>query len=865
MDLPTCPACGQSVLDDDVEDCPFCGASMTTGRPSRKPPGQSTAPAKTKAVGHAAAKGSSPSTAAAEKANSETGEAGSETGEEDPFDVDTLAIQTAIRAKPKPVKGRTHKVICPMCETAGFVPRKAAGRDVRCANPECLVPVFTAPEIKKKPVEPAEPEKKPGLPKGLVVALSIVLLAAGGGGVWYFVWGRLSSLPRPIGRLESLPHDGAQPPPNGNRSTDKDRNGNDSNQKHPTVGTEKNTDKGQVPSKDVPQRLSLAEIQQTALQQMIVASRQRDQNRSKPYCRRLTAEAFAQAGDLDEARSQVEQLRKVGRGVPFYRIAPLVTIAWKEFQAGRKDAAAKTVEEARTAAQELPEFGRDPLDAATMLATVLIALGRADAAEPLISRDRDSGPVSQLSATLQIVRALETYDFDAASSAPLLPWTAPQRVAVTLGLIGRGLRDEALRWAKRAPGIEERTDCVVAWGTAVATSASRNKQPGQMRLLQDAAKDLPPAGKARVFARAAGAQLAAGDKTAAEQTLKAARAALESAPPSQAFTVPGMKELCRLELPSAVLLRTAALAAAEIARVEAQRDQPQAAWDSLAVAMKFARAMAPAPPAIQQRLDEIDKLGSSAIRTELKRLLVLESNDAARIAARNYRKKCTKILKAAEARLKLQVSLLAGAVDWNIRDQIWNEIRSRSLETAVDKKEPFFETSLPWTLADRYREAGAEDKAKEIEAALSGSERGPDPWEQLKQTTAHLIAAGRVVDAATQIENSHIDKMQRFGWMLRLACRLVKAGSVESAFGFVTALGDPIWREEALALISAQAARNGDARVVWAFVENTQLPQTEKVSVYRGLIAGISLAAAPGAARVAPEQAMNLYCLAISR
>ena len=29
MDLPSCPACNQSVLDDDATHCPFCGASMS--------------------------------------------------------------------------------------------------------------------------------------------------------------------------------------------------------------------------------------------------------------------------------------------------------------------------------------------------------------------------------------------------------------------------------------------------------------------------------------------------------------------------------------------------------------------------------------------------------------------------------------------------------------------------------------------------------------------------------------------------------------------------------------------------------------------------------------------------------------------
>ena len=440
--------------------------------------------------------------------------------------------------------------------------------------------------------------------------------------------------------------------------------------------------------------------------------------------------------------------------------------------------------------------------------------------------------------------AMQTYNLDAASLEPLLPWTAPQRVAVTLSLIGHGLPGEALRWAKRAPGIEERTECLAAWATAVAESAVRNKQPSPTRQLQDATSDLPPAGKARVLAGAAGGQLAAGDRTRAEQTLKAASAALKSIPVPKPLTLPGMKELCRLELPSDALLRTAVLAAAEIARVEARMDQPQAAWSSLAAAMQFARGMAPALPAIQERRDEIDRLGLSTISGKLRSLLELESNDAAVRAARDYRKQCDRILEAAKARLDLQASLLARAADWGVRDQIWNEIHGRSVESSADRKDPFFETSLPWTLADRYREAGAEDEAKKIEAALSGSKHGPDPWEQLKQTTARLIAAGDVTQAASQIERSRVDRTQGLAWMLRMACRLVAAGSTESAFEFVTAVKAPISREEVFALISAQAARNGEAGKVWEFVANTQLPPTERVSVYRGLIAGLSLAAA---------------------
>ena len=45
MEFRTCPACQASVLEDDVEDCPFCGASMS-GKPAAKPKPTATAPAK---------------------------------------------------------------------------------------------------------------------------------------------------------------------------------------------------------------------------------------------------------------------------------------------------------------------------------------------------------------------------------------------------------------------------------------------------------------------------------------------------------------------------------------------------------------------------------------------------------------------------------------------------------------------------------------------------------------------------------------------------------------------------------------------------------------------------------------------------
>jgi len=124
MDLPTCPSCGQSVLDDDATDCPFCGASMSSAAKSKAAGGK---PAPQKA-----------------------------TPKKQPTNDDPFAIEQAPTSKKvvlcsrKPMKGRLHRVVCPMCDTQGFIPQAAIGRQVKCANTECLVPIFTAQKMAQR-------------------------------------------------------------------------------------------------------------------------------------------------------------------------------------------------------------------------------------------------------------------------------------------------------------------------------------------------------------------------------------------------------------------------------------------------------------------------------------------------------------------------------------------------------------------------------------------------------------------------------------------------------------------------------------------------------------------------------------------
>ncbi|MCH8830427.1 MAG: hypothetical protein IID45_12700, partial [Planctomycetes bacterium] len=184
MDLPSCPSCGQSVLDDDVEECPFCGSSM-----SETPTAAAISPQK-KAESRAVAepvKTKSPSQPRTSLVGKKTAGKPVDSGNDDPFAVDPTAKTKAIPLHRKPEKGRRHAVKCPMCEITGYTARKAAGQDVRCSNPDCLVPIFTAPALESDDDSAAE---EPTAPKPFfLTAAGIGVIAASvaltGLGVWF--------------------------------------------------------------------------------------------------------------------------------------------------------------------------------------------------------------------------------------------------------------------------------------------------------------------------------------------------------------------------------------------------------------------------------------------------------------------------------------------------------------------------------------------------------------------------------------------------------------------------------------------------------------------------------------------------------
>ena len=424
MDLPSCPACGQSVLDEEAEDCPFCGASMS-GKPGAKP----SAPAATSD----SSSGKSASTKKS-KADSKTKE---KPGSEDPFDVASQAARKAVQLLPKPSKGKLHRIECPMCETAGFQSKKAAGREVRCANKECLVPLFTAP-----PDESAEEAKaaaaaeaaalaaeaaSKGLSIGAYTGIAVVAAAVLGGGAFFLTSGPASKEPTVEEQLALAREQNGNPPP---PVTTTNNPG--------TAADPEKPDEPVVPPNPVGP--PIADIRATSLKLMAYTSLQRDRNQRKPFCRRLTAEAYAISGDFPGAAQQLTQLDKVGSQLKYYHILPLVQIAWKRLENGDSAGATTAIADAMPLLRDLPAFGTDATDTINELATILVAMDRAAEAATLLNKRNDSGPLGQfLEARLRSESFTEISFDQAVSMRPVTGWSAPQWVAITVSLVAKGM------------------------------------------------------------------------------------------------------------------------------------------------------------------------------------------------------------------------------------------------------------------------------------------------------------------------------------------------------------------------------------------------------------------------------------------
>lgn len=832
MDLPTCPACGQSVLDDDAQECPFCGSSMKGGGPGKgaiqKMPVKAP-PAKPAAAAPASAPAgerplpaiNKPPKAAPKKAE-----------EEDPFAVDQSAADKAIAVSASSGKGRTLEVVCPMCETHGFISPKAAGQLVKCCNPECLVPTFTAPAAEKKPIA-APPPPAPKSSSGMVLWGSIGAVLIIGAGVYWFVGG--------FGGGDKNPTVGIAP---GQGYTFK----NTSEEPEPDPILKAAPPKSKEPvfgkSAEVPATAakSDADLIKAAFEALVDASRKATPNR-KAFCRRLAAIEYAQAGDVPAALEQIEQLKKVAGRSQHETVLPLAFVAWQ--QLAQPTELAKTLGLAESAARQLPPRGRHSLEATVELCAVLSAANRVDDAKRLLAAHHASpNPADDtLTAAMAIVSAEGTFDLD----APLLgrtldEWQAPLEIAVTMTLAGRGRWNEGLAWAKQVSGQSAAAECTLAWAEALAIHSLGGKADAPadgMARAKAAAAELSPPANAWFLARVAALQFAKNDRPAAEEFLKEAQTALGTVSPPSPLRIGGIKELIELKLPEGGPLRMAALARAEMGGVRARLGQTEAAWSDFSTSLAFLRGMTPSPSIVGKMQRDVKTSSPEVMRQQLIEALDLKNDDEARRSMNQYKQKLGDLAKAATIRFQLETRLLTAAVNLGLLDQVGQEMQTVSVKSDLNEREPYGESSLATLVLARLEAAGKKDEREALSAVLQTRGDTADPISALREKMVALVDAGQLDEAADELKNAGDSKEALDEWALRLACRQVKGGKPEGALRFLAGLPDEILREDGQRLAAALAARNGQAvQFTAAVAARTPLPP-ETAALNAGVIEGL--------------------------
>ena len=790
MDFRQCPACQASVLDDDAADCPFCGASMS-GKPAAAPakPAASSQPASKPAA-------KAPAKAAPAKRQAPPRKVGETVADDDdPFGVDTSTVVQAPKVAPKPAKGRMIRIVCPMCEKPGFISAKMQGRDVKCCNPDCMVPVFKAPAPEK--VVDEDDSKGGGLSIQAMGIGAAVVAVLGGVIFWGFYASRWSSNTQDGGGQQTGGTPGTQ---TGVAEVEE-------------VGSGETEPTGPAP-------IPLEQIKNDALAQIVTAAMIRDNDR-KAYGLRLATEAYTEAGDLVGAQEQLTQLERFSTRAPYFMTEPLVLMAWQKHHAGDATGTSALVQQAVESFQQLPGLGRAELTAAIALAGAQAAFDQIPDAQATLGKLEPERERARVAALIRIVADFDSFDLDEILEYSSLDMAVdPLALAVATEIAAHGLWDKAIAWARAQRSSAAEEDCLTALAAFAARVESQSGDSGPRTQLVQQAESLSASGRTRLHAGFAAGYLMFGKRTAAEAALALAVEALAAVERPAPFATPDAKTIHDSEslpgagLPDAAPLRSAAVAAAQVARLQLLTDQRESAWPTLLQAWEFTAGIGPNYGDILALNRELNN-NKTRLEQRLTRELRLRDRDDRRQAANQYRRQLKDFDDAARKRFDMEAALLTEAAAWGFQNEV-AAFRAKPGEThSAAKGQP-------------YQQSVKQDRLS-----------------TLFTQTDELIQNGNSREAAkllASVKDWPEDKQRRDQRAMQLACRLLKQGDVDPFFAYVAELKDPWLTEDCLEMTAALGVRVGHASDLWRRFGEYDLEATERVAFYRGLISGIMAA-----------------------
>jgi len=437
MDLPTCPSCGQSVLDDEPVSCPFCGAAMDGSSGPTKDPA-SALPKKPAKEAPKKKPASKPSRAARPAKGKDA----------DPFDIAASPqAHRAIACAPKRTKSRPMPVKCPMCDAKGYVPRSAAGKQVKCWNKECMVPLFNAPvpdgarksgssaRVSEKAVQQEERLRTPSQPRNPMVmygVIGVVTLVAGLGLKFYL---------------------------------DKEPNLDHLNKPIPITPITSNDDPEEDVQAQTPDSETVAEptaersdVVIARLASAIVDAARESTNRDKALCRRYSGDAFQRIGQQERAEKEFAQLlvvaRQRDRNDDYYRILPRSHVYWQAVAAGNDQLAQTTFQQIEADASSLPASGALAIEGTVHRASILAHRGLLTEAKAAVERMAVDYTVraqkDQQQAGVWLAMADSAAEQGRSSVTPMQILTAQEPVAVAVAneLVHQQQTDAAIAWIK---------------------------------------------------------------------------------------------------------------------------------------------------------------------------------------------------------------------------------------------------------------------------------------------------------------------------------------------------------------------------------------------------------------------------------
>lgn len=826
MDLPTCPHCGQSVLDDDVEDCPFCGESLS-GKPSKKPKPAASGSGDKPAVSSEKKPAAAPAKAkAAEKPKPK---------EESLIEAERT--KKYIRLRPQPKQGRTWKVVCPMCETAGFTSPQAAQRPVRCCNPDCLVPIFDAPEhIEEKPAE--EPVER-AVSLGVMAAVGVLVCALVGLGVWWF----LGQAARKAAQEQ------AGQPALTDAELKRQREEREQRQAERDQQAGKN-DPAKPPVKVVeatPQDIARAQ-QTAALERLTEISKfgQAQGNASQSYCVQLLGSAFAQTGRVDDAKKQYERFDSFRQVNGEHRVLLLTAIAREQLRQSGNPAGMERplLEQAHAIAKEMNANLLVTWRAVAETATLWVIAGENDQAEQLAENVKANPGEQQLWLRFTTAWRRGTFDYVTADNTVSSPQD-PFWSAVTVAAVDRGYPETALAWALRNSDPAARSESLANWAAAVVRRQHETGEPVAPGDWESRLPETNPNDRNRVIARvnaAVAVQLARlGLNEEAEKYVKKSTAALEALPEVTPQTeMPGVQAVYDFDRNRTQQqpLEMQAAATAELAFADQLLGRPDVAWTRWQQAVTVLDAIAPPAETVQLAINSVNRNEQFFLR-EIQDVLKLKSLDEARRAERRYLSHAAQMRDMATSASQSQAVLLRFAAENGA-----GKFVAEKLANPEGVWERLLTTELPRQVLDTPTLADQSELTAKLEDTLKDRGIRETPAAGFQRLFREHWKSGNFGLAAKMMNdrNLPVSEELRTRGIIAAVIQLVQQKEVAKAISLAGQLSDRILAETVTDYFFAKAAAGDNAAKVWAWLQDQKnLKPTLEAAAYHGFLSGLTL------------------------